>query len=195
MNGGRNPTLDGGVGQPCDAIAVQPGDSGTFHEAQIRVRRREPVGRAQTHRGCAVRQGGMTRESGCGRRTTTTDRRRSRPDTGPNRQVHSSVEPHTRTTGYGCRASMARLIRLVDTASALTGTADAGHWPPLSMRPLPGAGRRVPPLRSRPDLLRWRLLTGLPPRSPARGWPTLSAQSSRPLCACRTDASLSPAPQ
>jgi hypothetical protein len=57
VNGGRNPTLDGGVGQPCDAIAVQPGDSGTFHGAQIRVRRREPVGRAQTHRGCAVRQG------------------------------------------------------------------------------------------------------------------------------------------
>ncbi|MGF6812715.1 hypothetical protein OKW30_007932 [Paraburkholderia sp. Clong3] len=57
VNGGRNPTLDGGVGQPGDAIAVQPGDSGTFHEAHIRVRRREPVGRAQTHRGCSVRQG------------------------------------------------------------------------------------------------------------------------------------------
>lgn len=152
---------------------------------------RSPEGECRRSRYGSLREG-MTQKSGCGRRTAY--RRRNRPDTGTNRQVHSDVEPHART-GHGCRSSMAWPARPVDTVSALTGIADAGHGPPLCVRSLPGAGHRLPPLRPRPNLLRRRLLRGVTPGQPERGWPALPAQPSRPLCACRADAPLSQPPE
>ncbi|WP_143131803.1 hypothetical protein [Paraburkholderia aspalathi] len=45
--------------------------------------------------------------------------------------------------------SIARLAGSVDIASALTGFFNAGHRSLLRVRALPGAGHRLPPLRSR----------------------------------------------
>lgn len=75
----------------------------------------------------------------------------------------------TACTEHGCAMSIARLAGSVDIASALTGFFDAGHRPLLRVRALPGAGHRLPPLRSRPDLLRRRLLVGRSPEQRSGG--------------------------
>jgi hypothetical protein len=118
---------------------------------EYRVRRKEPEGRVQT-RPVLLASTGVTQRAGCGRRRFTY-RRTNRSDTGPNCQVHSGVEPYTRTTGHECAPSIACLVSPVDIASALTGILDAGVGPTVRLRALSGTGHCLPPLRPRPNLL------------------------------------------
>ena len=112
---------------------------------------RSPKGECRRAR-CCSRLTGVTRRAGCGRRSFTY-RRTNRSDTGPNCQVHSGVEPNTRTTGHECAPSIARLVSPVDIASALTGILDAGVRLTVRVRALSGASPCLPPLRPRPNLL------------------------------------------
>lgn len=112
---------------------------------------RSPKGECRRTRCCSL-QTGVTQRAGCGRRRFT-NRRTNRSDTGPNCQVHSGVEPYTRTTGHECAPSIACLVSPVDIASALTGILDAGVGPTVRMRALSGTGHCLPPLRPRPNLL------------------------------------------
>ena len=141
---------------------------------------RSPKGECRRTRCCSLLTG-VTQRAGCGRRSFTY-RRTNRSDTGPNCQVHSGVEPYTRTTGHECAPSIARLVSPVDIASALTGILDAGVRPTVRVRALSGASHCLPPLRPRTDLLRQRLRPGFSPGQLARGRPALSAQSPRPVC-------------
>src|SRR5258708_30375701 len=100
---------------------------------------------------------------GCGRRRYAVEegltyRRTNRSDTGPNCQVHSGVEPNTRTTGHECAPSIARLVSPVAIASALTRILDAGVRPTVCMRALSGALPRFQPLRPLRVLVQPRML-------------------------------------
>ena len=154
---------------------------------------RSPKGECRRARCCSL-QTGVTQRAGCGRRRFTY-RRTNRSDTGPNCQVHSGVEPYTRTTGHECAPSIACLVSPVDIASALTGILDAGVGPTVRMRALSGTGHCLPPLRPRPNLLQERLLRAFAPFQHARGRPALPAQPPWPLCTRRTDAPLSQPPE